>query len=106
MRQGTYLNVILTVNALLLAVLAWTQLAGHGGNGPLVQTAQAQRASDGGMTTAAEQRQRMIESLREVRQSVNETNRLLERGTLRVHVVNSADLRQETSKSPNVQTSK
>lgn len=97
MRQGTYLNVILTINAMLLAVLAWTQLAGQS---PMVQTAEAQGVG-GGMVSAADQRQRMIDSLRDVRQSVNETNRLLERGTLRVHVANVADLRRESDNKTN-----
>ncbi len=92
MRQGTYLNGILTVNAVLLAVLVWTQLANQP---PMVQSAGAQGA--GGMTSAGEQRQRLIESMRQVRQSVNETNRLLDRGTLRVHVVNASEIRRSSA---------
>lgn len=92
MRQGTYLNVILTVNACLLAVLAWTQLSAQP---PMVQSAEAQNA--GGMVTAGEQRQRIIESLRQVRQSVNETNQRLDRGTMRVHVVNANEIRRDPS---------
>lgn len=93
MGQGRYLNIILTVNALLLTVLVWTQLAGHG---PLVQRADAQSAGGGSMVSAAEQRQRMIESMRDMRQAVNETNRLLERGTLKVTVMNAHELRSES----------
>ena len=91
MRQGTYLNVILTVNALLLAVLAWTQL---GSSTPLVQQATAQ-SSGGSMVNAADQRQRMIEALRDMRSAAHETNRLLERGTIKTHVVNAAELRRD-----------
>lgn len=92
MRQLKYLNVILTINAALLALLVWTQLAGHN---PLAQSAHAQRATDSGMTTAAEQRKQMIDALRDIRQATTESNQLLQRSTIRVHVANAAELRAD-----------
>ena len=56
MRQGSYLNVILTVNAVLLAGVLWTHVAG---TPVLNSTANAQSAGTGGtgIPNAADQRQ-------------------------------------------------
>lgn len=98
MRQSTYLNVILTVNAVLLTGILWTQLA----SGPaLVPTAQAQTQPPGsggvGIPNAADQRQRMIESLREIKGSVEATRRLLESGKVKVEVSNIDRLKNDRS---------
>jgi hypothetical protein len=89
MRQGTYLNVILTVNAVLLAGALWTQIAG----GPvLTQSASAQspggRDSGKGIPDAGAQREKMIEALRDLKASVDASRKLLESGKLRVQVTN------------------
>lgn len=95
MRPSRYLNAILTVNAVLLAVLVWTQVAGHGTlplPGAREAAAQAQPA---GIPNAAAQRQQMIDSLRELRKSVEESNKLLKDGHLRVHVTNLHEIQIE-----------
>jgi hypothetical protein len=94
MRQGTYLNVILTVNAALLSVLAWTQLAGR----PLLADDAAAQAGasagdKGSMINAAEQRQRMIEALTDLKKAVEATRTTVESGRLRVEVTNLDQIR-------------
>jgi hypothetical protein len=87
MRQGTYLNVILTVHAVLLAGVLWTQVA----SGPILeQTATAQVGSKEGVgvPNAADQRQKMLEALRDIKASVDSTRKLVESGKLKVEVSN------------------
>jgi hypothetical protein len=104
MRQGRYLNGILTVNAVLLAGVLWTQVAGRG---PLVQDAAAQstaggaavaRNADSVMTNAGEQRQRMIESLREIKVAVEATRKAVEGGKFKVEVSNIDQLKAASAK--------
>ncbi|MCI0677323.1 MAG: hypothetical protein L0Y42_16300 [Phycisphaerales bacterium] len=87
MRQGTYLNVILTANALLLSGMLWTQMAGQPA---LEQQALAQTAQEGGqgVPNAAAQRQKMIEMLRDMKVSVDNAAKLLQSGKVRVEVTN------------------
>jgi hypothetical protein len=91
MRQSKYLNVILTVNAGLLAGLLWTQVAGHA---PLSAEAHAQ-SSGTGFVNAAEQRQRMIETLQEIKGSVEATRKVVESGKMKVEVANIDKLKGE-----------
>jgi hypothetical protein len=92
-RQGTYLNAILTVNAVLLSALIWTQLAPR----PLMaDTATAQYdARRGGIPNAGEQRQKLIAGMAEVKASVDSTRKLLESGKLKVEVTNLDEIRLE-----------
>jgi acetamidase/formamidase len=96
MRQSKYLNVILTVNAVLLAGLLWTQIA----SAPvLAQDAVAQVRATRAVPTipnAAEQRKKMIDALQEIRQSADATKQLLESGQVKVQVTNLDDIRIET----------
>lgn len=85
MRQGTYLNVILTANAVLLAALLWTQVV----SGPVFeQSANAQSKEGVGVPNAAEQRQKMLEALRDIKASVDSTNKTIQGGKLKVEVSN------------------
>lgn len=85
MRQGIYLNVILTVNAVLLSALLWTQLA----NRPLLaHPAAAQQSVGEGIPNAAAQRQRQLEVMRDIKVSVDATRKLLESGKVKVEVTN------------------
>lgn len=85
MRQGTYLNVILTVNAVLLAGLLWTHVA----SAPVFeQSASAQSKEGVGVPNAADQRQKMIETLRDLKASVDATNKVIQGGKLKVEVSN------------------
>jgi hypothetical protein len=89
MRQSTYLNVILTVNAGLLAAVVWTQLADR----PLLaQDAVAQSVSQtapaSGVTTSADRQQKMIELLRDMNLKVEALTSTLQSGKLKVEVTN------------------
>lgn len=92
MRDWRYLNVILTVNALLLAALLWTQIVAKG---PVAHPALAQSTLDEralAVPNASNQRQAIIDGLGDVRDSVEATRRLLESGNARVRVTNMPEL--------------
>ena len=89
MRRTSYLNVILTVNALLLAALLWTQVADR----PVL--AKPAIAEPPSMPNAAEQRQKIINALQDLEQSVSESTRLLESGKLEVQVTNLHEIQSE-----------
>jgi hypothetical protein len=96
MRQGSYLNVILTVNAVLLAGVLWTHVAG---TPVLNSTANAQSPVGGtGIPNAADQRQKQIEAIRELKVSVDATNKLLTSGKLKVEVSNIDALKSTDKK--------
>jgi hypothetical protein len=89
MRQSTYLNVILTVNAGLLSAVLWTQLSGVS---VFSGTAAAQSTgapnSGVGIPNSADQRNRMIEALNDLKSSMDGTRKLLESGRVKVEVTN------------------
>lgn len=89
MRRGTYLNAILTVNAVLLAVLAWTQLV-QPTFGPA--EAAAQSSPPTGFKNATAQRQEMIKAVKATQASVESLERLLESGRVTVEVGNADDI--------------
>ena len=96
MRQSRYLNVILTVNALLLAGLIWTQVADR----PLLaDTASAQVRSVPNtpvrMPNAANQRYEMISALRDLKRSVDSMQQTVAGGNLRVEVTNIGNLNNQ-----------
>ena|SRR6185503_2642628 len=105
MRQGKYLNGILTVNAVLLAGLLWTQIAGKA---MLASEAAAQSTASGTplgragadavMTNAAEQRQRMIESLKEIKTSIDATRKVVEGGKMKVEISNIDQIKAAVAK--------
>jgi len=93
MRRGTYLNVILTVNAVLLGGLVWTQVASR----PLFATeAVAQTRSrpsrNTGIPNAASQRERMIKALNGMKQSIDATRSAIEGGKFKVEVTNLSEM--------------
>jgi hypothetical protein len=92
MRQGTYLNVILTVNALLLSALVWTQLADRP---MLAEPVQAQQPRDAPLNAGA-QRHRMIELLNEVKRESERTRKVIESGDVRVKVTNLNEITIES----------
>src|SRR2546422_10831601 len=100
MRQGTYLNVILTVNAALLTGILWGQCASHA-----VFSSQAAAQSSG--TTgapslipinAADQRQKQIEELRDVKGSIDALKKSIESGKVKVEVTNFDQLKTAMEK--------
>ena len=88
MRRRTYLNGILTVNAVLLAGLMWVQV---GGQPMLANTATAQvrtKPAKVHVPNSANQRQKMIDELRDLSQSMEALKKQLDSGTIKVEVTN------------------
>lgn len=89
MRRNSYLNVILTVNALLLAGLVWVQVADE----PLMaNTATAQvrsKPTEIKVPNAAAQRQAIVDELKKTNQSLEALKRTIESGGLQVEVANA-----------------
>lgn len=83
MRQRTYLNAILTVNAVLLAAILGALLSDGNPLGPRSATA----AGDG-FPNAASQRQQIVQAINDMKKSVEATTRKLESGKLKVEVTN------------------
>lgn len=99
MRRGRYLNFILTVNAVLLTALVWTQLVG----GPVLSSGGAAQAQVGrdvpGIPNAASQRHRMIELMTEMNRNMGANHKLLDDGRLRVRVTNLDEIQRESADS-------
>jgi hypothetical protein len=98
---GTYLNVILTVNAALLSAMVWMQLSGAWSTTalPLDSSASAlQSPPDGGIPNAAAQRQRQIEELQAMRASLDTLKKTLDSGKMKVIVANADEIRAATDK--------
>lgn len=98
MRQTTYLNGILTVNAVLLAGVLWTQLV----NRPvLAQSADAQTNAQGlpGIPNAGGQRDQMIRQLERLNVTLDSTMKHLQGGNLKTEVTNLKDIKIELPES-------
>jgi hypothetical protein len=96
MRQGKYLNVILTVNAALLSVLVWSQVAGSPHSpvwGSPAAAQQLPQQDGGGIPNAAAQRQKMLEQLQGLRASVDAMRSMMEGGKVKVIVANADEIR-------------
>ena len=93
MKQMRYLNVILTINAALLACVLYTQLIDR----PILATqaqAQTQAVPPGGIPNAGKQREQIVVAVQELARDVQKTNRLLE-GELKVTVTNAREMRAD-----------
>jgi hypothetical protein len=89
-RSSRYLNVILTVNAVLLSALVYTQLAA----GPAwSSSAWAQTPPDGGIPNAAAQRQQAIEEMKGIRASVDAMRKSIEGGKMKVAIGNVDEIK-------------
>ena len=93
MRQHRYLNVILTVNAVLLTGLLWTQIAST----PIFAgTASAQNrtrfATPPTIPNAAKQRNATLNAIRDLKSSVDGLKRQVESG-VRVEVTNFEEVK-------------
>jgi len=107
MWQGKYLNVILTVNAVLLAGLLWTQVAEQP---VLAETAVAQSRSkpsaDGKYKgsyykpNAAQQRADQMKILEAIQKSVEAQTKLLSSGKVKVEVMNLDEIKIEMPTNP------
>lgn len=95
MRQTTYLNVILTLNAVLLTGVLWTQLVDR----PVfaqhaeAQMTDAQFAS--GIPNAGLQREQMVRHLDRLNRNLEATMQVIESGKVKVEVANLKDIKLE-----------
>lgn len=98
-RRFTYLNGILTVNAVLLAGLMWTQIAGTSINDTASaqsRTRYADPVRDGkGVPDAGKQRMELVEAMRKLRKSIDSFYVLLDGGDIDVNVKNLAELKSD-----------
>ncbi|HEX7008914.1 MAG TPA: hypothetical protein VF184_02965 [Phycisphaeraceae bacterium] len=83
MRSVRYLNAILTVLAVLLALNLWVTWAATPGGQALSWAEPAQAA---GIPNAGEQRKQMIDLLKALNVKVNQLTELVESGKVRVQV--------------------
>ncbi|MCX5661742.1 MAG: hypothetical protein NTW19_18845 [Planctomycetota bacterium] len=91
MRSVRYLNTVLTVLCVLVAVQIWTSWSTSGL--PVASTAQAQPASPpsgGGIPDAGAQRKEMIDLLKRLAQQHDDLGQLLRSGQVRVKVESGA----------------
>lgn len=92
MRQQKYMNVMLTVNAILLAALVWTQVADQ----PLLAgTAEAQVRTDPvepRFPNAAQQRAEMTRALKALTSAVDAQTAYMKSGAMKVEVTNLSEL--------------
>ena len=84
-RQGTYLNIVVTAVALLLAGLLWTQVADRG---PVVRSSYAAIDDGNGVPDSGAQLERIIRELHEIRVTLEATKELMEDGMVQVQVTN------------------
>ena len=89
MRQSRYLNVILTVNAVLLSGLLWTQVAERP---MLAAEATAQSRNTATPPNSAELRKRQLDETKALRRSVDELTKLVKSGNIKVKVTNLSDI--------------
>ena len=90
MRRTPYLNVILTINAALLAALVWTQVADRP---VLAQTASAQsRTQPFQPPNSATLLKKNLDEMQAIKKEVAELSALLKSGKVRVEVTNLGDL--------------
>jgi hypothetical protein len=94
MRQGRYLNVILTVNAALLSALVWNGIAER----PLLSTQAHAQGVPEGVPNAGMRRQQVIDGLRDVRSQLDGMRRTLESGAVKVQVTNLDELKVASTK--------
>ncbi len=92
MKRMSYLNVVLSVNAVLLAAMLCVLLSGSS-LGPSQASAQMGMARIGnGVPDAGAQRLRIIEALERIEATVAATRATLEDGRTRVEVTNLDDI--------------
>jgi len=89
MKRGNYLNAILTVNAVLLAGLVWTQIVGRPiFAGEAVAQVRTIPPRSYVVPNAAVQRDTMINVMRSLEKKLSEAQVLLTSGKLKVEVTN------------------
>jgi hypothetical protein len=93
-RTRTYLNAILTVNAVLIAALVWTNVS----DGPVTANASPLFAQvdepTGGVPNAGAQRERMIAEVRALREDIRGLESALSSGKLKVNIGNMTEVKK------------
>jgi len=93
-RNATYLNAILTVNAVMVAALVWT----HVSDGPSVANASPLQVdggdATGGVPNAGLQRLQTLNEIRALREDVQRLELLLASGRVKFGVSNFAELKK------------
>jgi hypothetical protein len=99
MRQQKYLNVILTINAILLACLLWTQVADRPvlSDEATAQSRSQSRLPGVGIPNAAQQRMDMVEGIEDLKKAMAAQYRFLKSGELTVQVSNLDEIKLEAS---------
>ena len=90
MKRSRYLNVVLTMIAVLLAALVWISVADR----PLLSSSAS--ATPPGLPDAGSQRREIQRAVEDVETDIEKLYKLLSSGKLRVEVANFDELKQET----------
>ena len=110
MRRMKSTNILLTVNAVLMSALLWSQVVGGGagaGSGQLLVDlpgtsayAQSPLTSPDGVPNAGKQRQQTIDELRALRATVESMKSMLQGTPMKVQVVNAEELKSAAASAP------
>jgi hypothetical protein len=95
-RSQQYLNGILTVNAVLLACLVWTNISSgpsRADAAPMLPQVQDD-VQTGGVPNAAAQRERTISEIRALREDLRQLEQGMTSGKIKVNIGNLADLKK------------
>lgn len=95
-RSQQYLNGILTVNAVLIAALVWTNVGGGPSRAeaaPLLPQVDDQERT-GGVPNAGAQRERLITEVRALREDIRRLESGVTGGKMKVNIGNLADLKK------------
>jgi hypothetical protein len=93
-RSGSYLNGILTANAVLLAALVWTNVSDGPSRANAAPVALQNDDAVGGVPNAGAQRERLITEVRALRDDVRALEMTLNGGKVKVSVGNFAELKK------------
>ncbi len=104
-RRLTYLNAILTVNAVLIASLAWTALVGDPSASlalaspqsslPTNQVTKDETGSGGGVPNAGLQRLQIINEIKGLRSEIQRIDAALSSGKMKINVGNLSEIKLE-----------
>lgn len=95
--KSNYLNAILTVNAVLLAALVWTNIAGHSGGAAAIASPQSSQG-DGGVPNAGLQRLDILNEVRAIRAELQQMDATISGGRMRVMVTNVDEFKIDYAK--------
>lgn len=93
-RSQQFLNGILTVNAVLLAALVWTNVSDGPSRAEAAPLLPQADEVQGGVPNAGAQRERMISEIRALREDVRALEQAMSSGRVKVNVGNFAELKK------------